>query len=607
MLHTLLITLCFLLPAVSSAADMETWEIRQAQFLASDAVEPPVVDASQWQDVALPDNWGHSRPGIGGNGWYRLRVHVDAVNQNLWAVYLPKLSMNTAVWLNGVLIGQGGSFDAPMSRNWNTPLLFSVPSSLLKAGTNVLDIRIKAYANNGGGLASVYLGPEAQLKAPYQWRSMMLNGIPTIAFFLTLWLGFMTSLLWCMRRKETMYGWFSLGCLFSALYLANHFVRDIPMSRELWEWLFPLSIDAYMVALMMFVHRWIGKQNRLVELVAWFWLVTSYLFMFVLSILMQGGVNYQAYNMIHSGAVVLCCYLVWLMVCCWRERREKIYLFVLLTFGFNLLVLGVHDWYVVRHDDAYEQAYLMPYGGPVLLVVIAVYLMFRFARLQRRSEQFASELQDKVEETTEHLNMEHETIRQLEKEQAVGGERERMMRDLHDGLGGQLVSALSQANNLKLSEPGLKQTISDALLDLRLVIDSLDEDSRNLSTLLGMLRVRINPQLQAASIQLHWKVQDDPELSELGHESSLHLLRIVQEAITNAIRHSRCSEIELRIANDDGAICIEVADNGVGKGKKKDGRGTGNMRRRSEKIGAQLHIASSLHGTKVQIYLPVAN
>jgi len=176
-----------------------------------------------------------------------------------------------------------------------------------------------------------------------------------------------------------------------------------------------------------------------------------------------------------------------------------------------------------------------------------------------------------------------------------------MMQDLHDGLGGQLVSALSQVHHHESSEQDLEQTLSDALLDLRLVIDSLDEDNRDLTTMLGMLRMRLEPQLKAGGIKLNWMLHDDADLGELGHETALHLLRIVQEAITNAMRHAQCTEINLVIAALDGKACIRVEDNGMGMGNANAGRGTGNMRRRANKIGAELMVHSSEQGVKIQI------
>jgi len=574
--------------------DATAWEITQAEFLVSDARIPPQGGAEQWRQVSLPHRWNHDMHGTSGTAWYRLKFSVDSIDHDLWGVYLPQFSMNAAVWLNGNLIGDSGRFEEPMSRNWNTPLLFSIPAPLLKPGGNVVVIRVKAYANNGGGLAPVYIGPAAALTGPYERRTFLLNSIPEISFFMVLWLALMSALLWYMYRQETMYGWFAMSCLWACLYLANHFVHEIPISRDLWEWCFNLSIDAFVGSILMFVHRWIGVQRRWPEYAMWGWIVSCYALFWML-----GDYTIAHLSFSHIGALMGSGYVVWLMLCCWRKRSENIFLFILATYVVNIWV-GIHDWHILLNNRVYEHAYLMPYAVPFQLIVIAIYLMLRFAQLQRRASQFTVELHEKVEETTRRLNAEHAVVRQLEKKQTISEERERMMQDLHDGLGGQLVSALSQAHH-QSSNQTLKQTLSDALLDLRLVIDSLDEDNRDLITMLGMLRVRLEPQLKAGGIKLNWMLNKDADLGELRHETALYLLRIVQEAITNAMRHAQCSEINLEIESLDGKACIRVEDNGMGLGNAKAGRGTGNMRRRAQKIGADLNVQSSEHGVTVQV------
>jgi len=575
--------------------DATAWEITQADFLVSDAQTPPQAGSEQWRQVSLPHRWNHDMHGTSGIVWYRLKFSVDSIAHDLWGVYLPQFSMNAAVWLNGNLIGDSGHIEEPMSRNWNTPLLFSIPAPLLKPGGNVVVIRIKAYANNGGGLAPVYIGPAAALTGSYERRTFLLNRIPEISFFIVLWLALMSALLWYMYRQETMYGWFGLSCLWVCLYLANHFIHETPISRDLWEWCFNLSIDAFVGSILIFVHRWIGVQRRWPEYAIWGWIVSCYALLLIL-----GDYTIAHMSFIHIGAIMGSGYVAWLMFCCWRKHSEKVFLFILATYTVNILV-GIHDWHILLNNSVYEHAYLMPYAVPLQLIVIAIYLMLRFAQLQRRASQFTAELQEKVNETTMSLNAEYEVVRQLEKKQTISEERERMMQDLHDGLGGQLVSALSQVHNYQSSNQVLKQTLSDALLDLRLVIDSLDEDNRDLLTMLGMLRMRLESQLKFAGIKLNWILKDDANLGKLGHETALHLLRIVQEAITNAMRHAQCTEIHLVITSLDGKASVRIEDNGIGMGNAKVGRGTGNMRRRAQKIGADLMVQSSEHGVTVQV------
>src|SRR4029079_13392416 len=93
----------------------------------------------------------------------------------------------------------------------------------------------------------------------------------------------------------------------------------------------------------------------------------------------------------------------------------------------------------------------------------------------------------------------------------LANERTRLMRDLHDGLGGQLVSIVA------LSERGHEgATITDAaraaLKDLRLVIDSMDDIGGDLMLALGSWRERAAAQLRPHDIALDWRVGTPPGL-----------------------------------------------------------------------------------------------
>ena len=70
------------------------------------------------------------------------------------------------------------------------------------------------------------------------------------------------------------------------------------------------------------------------------------------------------------------------------------------------------------------------------------------------------------------------------------------------------------------------------------MIDSLDDVEQDLVVALGLLRNRVQPQLDAAGIVLEWDVDELPALPGLGPARVLHVLRILQEVITNCIRHS---------------------------------------------------------------------
>ena len=82
--------------------------------------------------MTLPDAWDAGRPDYQGYVWYRLRFATPAVSDGALAVYLPYVSMNASVHVNGRMLGQQGRMVEPVTRHIYTPLLFNLPASALK-------------------------------------------------------------------------------------------------------------------------------------------------------------------------------------------------------------------------------------------------------------------------------------------------------------------------------------------------------------------------------------------------------------------------------------------------------------------------------------------
>jgi len=277
---------------------------------------------------------------------------------------------------------------------------------------------------------------------------------------------------------------------------------------------------------------------------------------------------------------------------------------VLLSIGVLMNVaFGIHDLLSLILVWS-PPNYLLHYGVPMMLVAMGMVLVNRFLTVLRQSERLNLELDSRVEKRQQQLLLMHEALRETERQETVSRERERMVDDLHDGMGGQLVAAMALLDKPD-SNAVLRQTLEGILLDFRLVIDSMDEDSRDISTLLGMLRMRLEPQLQAQGIQLQWHLVAGPELEMVSPENSLHILRIVQEAITNAIRHAGASRVDVSIIAAGGMLHFRIGDNGRGMTGDRRGRGLNNMHKRAAKICAQLDIDSSSGGVMVNLLCPL--
>ncbi len=85
----------------------------------------------------------------------------------------------------------------------------------------------------------------------------------------------------------------------------------------------------------------------------------------------------------------------------------------------------------------------------------------------------------------------------------------------------------------------------------------------DLLLLLATLRFRLQPRLESAGIRLRWDVRDVPPLPWLDQRHALHILRILQEAFTNAVKHADAGEITVATDHRGDAVYVRVSDNGA--------------------------------------------
>lgn len=196
-----------------------------------------------------------------------------------------------------------------------------------------------------------------------------------------------------------------------------------------------------------------------------------------------------------------------------------------------------------------------------------------------------------------------------EKQKMLLLERERLTREMHDGLGGQLVSVLSMVERGLAAPSEVAESLRRAIDDISIVIDSLDTDSLGLSASLGKLRARLAPLLRRNGIELHWSSDDFSAVDTFSPDIVLHLIRIIQEAVTNTVRHADAKHVEVNMTFADGLqrqLFISIRDDGCGlpQGMSFGGRGLKNMNMRAREIGAEFSIEGSNSGTKIDLTIP---
>jgi two-component system, NarL family, sensor histidine kinase UhpB len=215
----------------------------------------------------------------------------------------------------------------------------------------------------------------------------------------------------------------------------------------------------------------------------------------------------------------------------------------------------------------------------------------------------------KVDEKQRELEANHALLRSQDRERALHTERGRIMRDVHDGIGSQLQGLLARTRVDEARDAPLATGLQTAIDDLHLIVDSLDRVDGSLETALETFRALNEPKCKAAGIAIDWQVERIGQTKSIGPAAVLQIYRVLQEALSNAIRHGAPQRITLglHLGRDPETVEVSLKDDGRGFETPKNGthgRGLANMRRRAESIGAKLAIGSGTEGTLVTLTLP---
>jgi signal transduction histidine kinase len=229
-------------------------------------------------------------------------------------------------------------------------------------------------------------------------------------------------------------------------------------------------------------------------------------------------------------------------------------------------------------------------------IVCALLAIILIAQLRNLHAQLVAERARAVEQLAEREALVHA--------QATHDERERIYGDLHDDIGARLLGMIHSAES-----PAQADRARAVLQDLRDVVTRSRGTPGSLCDTLAEIRSETGQRLAEAGIDLHWEINDDLPDPQLDMARSLHLHRIVREAISNVIRHARASRVRVRTKALAGKLLLDLTDDGGGSEPvtRSQGRGLDNMRERAAELAGDIDWKPGTEGgTKVLLSMPLA-
>jgi len=220
------------------------------------------------------------------------------------------------------------------------------------------------------------------------------------------------------------------------------------------------------------------------------------------------------------------------------------------------------------------------------------------------------------------LAIENARLRIQEEQAAVMKERNRLARELHDsvsqalygiGLGARTARTLldrqpvDEETKARLANPlDYVLSLADAgLAEMRALIFELRLDALEKEGLVAALSKHAEALHARHKLDVHTEFYEEPELPLETKEA---LYRIAQEALNNVVKHAHASQVEIRLEDREGAIALEVRDDGVGfdpQAEYPGHLGLQSMRERTARLGGALEIESAPgRGALLRVRIP---
>lgn len=582
------------------AVDGPVFTIRQADAWLQPDGGPP------WQGVVdLPHRWDRQFPGRGGQARYRLEVPVTAPGL-AGALWTGRVGNQVEVRVDGVVVQRAGEAGDTAHDASRRPLWVPLPPAPAGHGTRQVEVNVVVQGGRWGGLGLVHGGPADRVRTDYErhyaWR---VHGSALAAFGLLLCAGLLAGFWWVSRDR--LFRFMAAGCLAGVVVYANRIWTPPPLPWPLWGGVVVACIQVHLLYLYRAVLGELGLRAP--------WLDPAARGLLGLCVAVP-PLAYAVHRADWAMAWVLATLPVTLAVLAcaiWRvwsaPTRQALVLLAALGLGVAAIAweLVAVRW-LGDGMATLSVSVLATLGACLVMTQVAV---GRYASQFRAYQSLARSLDERLQQREGELRQSLEQLRTEHAESAVLQERQRIMRDIHDGVGAQLVGLMSLLGQAGTARAVLQEQVQLAMDELRMAVDALQPVHDDLPTVLGTLRYRLQPRLQAAGVQLTWDMAPMPPLAGLTPQRVLQLQRLLLEAFTNVIRHASARRllVQARWHPPPGpGLVLVVEDDGRGldPARAAAGQGLASMRSRAAALDGQLTLGPGvMGGTRLQLTVPL--
>lgn len=216
-------------------------------------------------------------------------------------------------------------------------------------------------------------------------------------------------------------------------------------------------------------------------------------------------------------------------------------------------------------------------------------------------------LRASLERQNQELLAEFERSAMLLREATASHEKARLTSELHDGV----LTYLAMMT--VLTESGSASSLQDinklsryASNEIRVILEARPLDQNSMTIALGALRRQMIDPLHHLGVKVEWSTEALLDYGTINPKALMNIIRIIQEAIHNAVFRSKCTYINLMARRHHGEYIISIVNKGGRTFSEEDRKGLGivNMTERASTMGGRFVITSNETGATVSLYLP---
>ncbi len=532
--------------------------------------------------------------------WGRVRFDRSAIGDGPLAIYTQDNREQIKVFVNGVDVFRNYAHIDDRVLAWYRPYIIPLSKNALRNGSN--EIVIQASSSFSLAVGRIQIGAQPVLQRQYAYVNLVRITGPIIANYAMLILGLGALMMWLFRRNDFELLFFAITSVAWMVRDYHFFAEKLPFGTEAFYGITTFSIYFAAAASASFCFVFLKIPGRR-------WIIPT-MFAFGLFICTIVATFRVSEMLIFLPTFFIAIMTSILGIRDLRRSSTPDHWLLSLVMA-SLTLSSTHDF--GRNEELWAGLgfYIQPYIG----FTFTLAFLFSFGRRSLAAFKSQNEvnklLEAGISEAREELAESEAKRRTLEVDRAIVSERERLMREMHDGIGSNLVTALAIAERQEQPATTIK-TLKRAISDLKITVDSLEPVEGDLIALIGNLRHRMTADLRAAGLASKWEVGDCAPLPWLDATNALHVLRIFQEAISNVISHSGATLMRIgcveETRNNIPGIVAFVADNGTGfdgQFEVESGKGLSNMRSRTQTLCGQYSLKTQKGGgTELKVWFP---